>query len=147
MKVYLDLSVLNRPFDDQFQVRIWLETMAFSIIMQLIEIGEIDLINSSVVAFENHFNPYPERKDWVQRCLALSKEMIRLDFTIIERGKALESKGIKPIDAIHLACAESAKVDFFLTCDDKIVKKSLNEKLRVVNPLEFVQKFTEREIT
>jgi hypothetical protein len=60
MKVYLDLSVLNRPFDDQLQVRIWLETMAFSIIMQLIEIGAIELVNSSVVAFENNLNPYPD---------------------------------------------------------------------------------------
>jgi hypothetical protein len=77
--------------------------------------------------------------------MALSKEMIRLDFSIIERGKVLASKGIKPIDAIHLSCAESAKVNFFLTCDDKILKKYLNEKLRAVNPLEFVQLFTESE--
>lgn len=147
MRVYLDLSVLNRPFDDQLQVRIWLETMAFSIIMQLIEIGQIDLVNSSVVAFENNLNPYPERKEWVQGCMSLSKEMIRLDFTIIERGKSLESKGIKPIDAIHLACAELANVDFFLTCDDRIVKKYLSEKLKAVNPLEFVLKFSERELT
>ncbi len=28
MKVYLDTSVYNRPFDDQTQPRIWLETMA-----------------------------------------------------------------------------------------------------------------------
>jgi predicted nucleic acid-binding protein len=31
--------------------------------------------------------------------------------------------GIKPLDALHLASAESGKADYFCTCDDKIIKK------------------------
>lgn len=47
-KVYLDTSVYNRPFDEQKQARIWLETLAFSVILQLLENREIELITSTV---------------------------------------------------------------------------------------------------
>jgi len=39
IRIYLDTSVYNRPFDDQTQPRIGLETLAFATIMQLIEMG------------------------------------------------------------------------------------------------------------
>lgn len=35
MRIYLDTSVYNRPFDDQAQPRIW--TLALSVILQLVE--------------------------------------------------------------------------------------------------------------
>jgi len=40
VRVYLDTSVYNRPFDDQTQPRIWLETLALVLILQMIEAGE-----------------------------------------------------------------------------------------------------------
>jgi hypothetical protein len=43
-KVYLDTSVYNRPFDEQRQARIWLETLAFSVILQMIENHDIELV-------------------------------------------------------------------------------------------------------
>lgn len=63
-KVYLDTSVYNRPFDDQKQARIWLETLAFSIILQLIENHDIQLITSSVLAYETSRNPFQQRREW-----------------------------------------------------------------------------------
>ena len=38
-RIYLDTSVYNRPFDDQTQPRIWLETLAFAVILQMVESG------------------------------------------------------------------------------------------------------------
>jgi len=40
MKVYLDVSCLNRPFDDQTQARIRLESEAVTIILDECEHGE-----------------------------------------------------------------------------------------------------------
>jgi hypothetical protein len=48
MLLYLDNSVLNRPFDDQRQPRIWLETLALSAILQMIESDEADLVKSPI---------------------------------------------------------------------------------------------------
>jgi len=51
--------------------------------------------------------------------------------------------GIKPLDALHLAFAAQAEVEYFCTCDDKLRKKAQRLKslrLTVVTPLELVMK-------
>jgi len=37
LRIYMDTSVKNRPFDDLSQPRIWLEALAFAIIFQMAE--------------------------------------------------------------------------------------------------------------
>ena len=61
MRLYLDTSVLNRPFDDQKQPRIWLETLAFSLVLSLIEAREAELISSPIHTLENSRSPLPVR--------------------------------------------------------------------------------------
>jgi len=62
MLLYLDNSVLNRPFDDQRQPRIWLETLSFSLVLTLIEAGDAKLIRSPIHDLENSRNPFPVRR-------------------------------------------------------------------------------------
>ncbi len=144
MKVYLDTCLYNRPFDDQTQPRIWLETMAFTMILQMIEGGQIDFVTSSVVGFENSKNPFPDRKEWVDGCLKLSKQKVILDTSIRQRALKLGGQQrIKSIDALHLACGESGQADFFLTCDDRVVKRYRGKKMVVLNPVQFMLKATE----
>jgi hypothetical protein len=40
VKIYLDVSCLNRPFDDQSQVRVRLEAEAITMILEECEQGE-----------------------------------------------------------------------------------------------------------
>ncbi len=144
MKIYLDTSVYNRPFDDQTQPRIWLETMAFTMILQMIESEQVVLVSSSVLGFENTRNPFPERKEWVNGCLKLSRHNVLLDTSIRQRALGLgRQQRIKPVDALHLACGESGQVNFFLTCDDKVVKCYRGKKMAVLNPVQFILKATE----
>jgi predicted nucleic acid-binding protein len=145
MKVYLDTSVYNRPFDEQAQPRIWLETIAFSISLQFLKAGAFKLIASSVVAFENQQNPFPERRQWVERCLAFAKQSVVLHASIKNRALELEEQGIKPLDALHLASAESIPVDYFLTCDDRMLKRYRGNLMTVCNPVEFVVTITEED--
>jgi predicted nucleic acid-binding protein len=42
---------------------------------------------------------------------------------IIERALELEKKGITGMDALHVACAEEAEADYFVSCDDVLVKR------------------------
>jgi hypothetical protein len=72
VKVYLDTSVYNRPFDDQTQPRIWLETLAFAVILQMIEAGSVTLVTSSVLEYENNRSPFQLRRNWVTRCSSLA---------------------------------------------------------------------------
>lgn len=138
MKVYLDTSVYNRPFDDQTQPRIWLETLAFALILQMIEAGSIQLITSSVLEYENNQNPFELRKNWVARCSRLASCHYKVDEDIRLRGQRLEQQGLKAIDALHVACAEGAGNEYFLTCDDRLLRHYEDNRLVVMNPVDFV---------
>ena len=139
MKIYIDTSVYNRPFDDQTQPRIWLETLALGLILQLIESGEAALVNSSVLEFENSRNPFPLRREWMERCLSLATEYESIDEAIRDRAQEYEKQGVSAIDALHIATAESANADFFIACDDRLLKKAKQFKVKSMNPVDFVQ--------
>lgn len=62
MKIYLDNSCFNRPFDDQKQIRIKLETEAKLNIQERIIQKEIELTWSYILDFENEANPFEQRK-------------------------------------------------------------------------------------
>ena len=138
MKIYLDNSVYNRPFDDQTQPRIWLETLALSLILQMIESEDLRLVSLAMVAYENSRNPFSERREWVNNCLGLAKHTKQVDEQIRARAPELEKQGLRATDALHLACAEAAGVDYFLTCDDKVVRRYKAGKIKVINPIELI---------
>jgi hypothetical protein len=58
-KIYLDTSAYNRSFDDQTQPKIFLESQAIAIILQMIETNMFELVSSSVLEYENSRNPFP----------------------------------------------------------------------------------------
>jgi hypothetical protein len=70
-RLYLDASVLNRPFDDQAQARIRLETEAFLAILERIETGRFELVSSAVLDYENKANPFSERRSRIETYLKL----------------------------------------------------------------------------
>ncbi len=113
MRIYLDTSVYNRLFDDQTQSRIWLETQALVLILQMVEAGDFELVGSSVLDYENSRNPFPLRRRWVTRCLDLASHYRKVDKRIRERGQELEKESLQAIDALHLACAEAADSEYF----------------------------------
>lgn len=142
MRVYLDNSTLNRPFDDQSFSKIRLEAMATFFVLELIEKKKVDLIDSSVVEYENSKNPFFERKIWVSVYLSKAKFFQEINPTIKKRAKEIGSLGISAIDSLHLASAEIAKADYFLTCDQRVIKK-YKGPLMVADPIEFVKMFKE----
>ena len=141
-RLYLDVSVLNRPFDDQSQVRIKLETEAFLAILERIEVGELAMVGSSVLNFENEANPFAERKERVESYLKLASQFVKVDEELKERAETIATFGFKGFDALHLACAEMA-AETFLTVDDKVIKRATDRagelNLRVLNPIDFVR--------
>ncbi len=58
------------------------------------------------------------------------------------RAKQLISNGIKPLDALHLALAESVSVDYFCTCDDRLLRYARQTgkvKVVVLSPVDLAQ--------
>jgi predicted nucleic acid-binding protein len=71
----------------------------------------------------------------------LASQFQALDDGIIQRAASLESQGLGAIDALHVACAEASGCDYFLTCDDRLVRR-YSGQLKVVNPVSFVLEIT-----
>ena len=146
MKIYFDLCVYNRPFDDQHQPRIVIESLEFVLLLSRVVLGEITTINSFILEFENSKNPYIYRRSKITDILKLASEHIDYDPTLGNRAKKLEAMGIMPIDALHIACAERAKADFFITCDDLLSRKGKSKKDKIgVEILTLIEFFT-REV-
>ena len=142
MKLYLDLCVYNRPFDNQRRERIALETSAFIYILEKVEKREYEPVVSEALVYENSKNPNELRKLRLASYFCLSKDFIKADYEDLERGRYLVTLGFSAMDALHLALAEKQNVDYFITCDDSIVKLYRKHqgimKIKVVNLLEFI---------
>ena len=143
MRIYLDVCCLNRPFDDQSQDRIHLEAEAILSIIKFVEKGQWTLVNSDGILYEINKIPDSERKKKVEIIVSRANEHVRLEEKILERAKRLQKLGIKSLDALHVACAESAKVDIFLTTDDKLLRilrqHSDEIDVRADNPLVWIK--------
>jgi len=135
---YLDNSFLNRPFDDPEIGTNKLDSEVLSFIIQLVGSGQLNIVNSSVIEYENSLNSIAERRMFVKEVLKQAKSYQNVNERIKGRADNLVTEmKLSPIDALHIVAAEEAKVDLFITCDYNIVKK-YKGKLKVINPLEFL---------
>jgi len=141
MKLYLDNSFLNRPFDNPNVVQNRLEAEILFLILRLVRERKVILVNSAMIEYENSLNPFPERKAFIKEFLKNSKIYQNVDEEIYFEAKRIVKKfKIKPIDALHLATAIKAKVDYFITCDYNLVRK-FKGKLKVITPLNFLREY------
>ncbi len=142
MKIYLDVCCLNRPFDDHSQDRIRLESEAVVTILERCQIGNWHLVSSEIVDIEISKIPDPDRRYKVKILATIRQAFITVDEFIEARAMELEGLGFKAYDALHIACAERSGSDVFLTTDDSLVKKALQNKdisrVRVENPVKWL---------
>lgn len=142
MKIYLDVCCLNRPFDEQEQEKIRLESEAVLFIMARFEDKQWQWISSEVVLDEILQTRDEERR---RRLLSLNdraNESLVVKDDDFKRAKELIQMGFHDMDSLHLACAESGNVDLFLTTDDKLIRTAnkLAGQLNVLvdNPLNWL---------
>ncbi|RUS93061.1 hypothetical protein [Trichormus variabilis] len=88
-RVYLDTSIFNRPFDDQTQPKIFLETQAVILILQMVEAKILELVNSSVLEYENSRNPFTINQQSMDRYLQIATFRVLVDENIRVRAKQL----------------------------------------------------------
>ena len=139
MKVYFDTCCLHRPLDNKAQLRIALEAEAVLGILARWEAGTLILVSSEVLSHEVDRNPQQQKKEYVLSIIERIPIVIVIDDAIEERAKALEQRGFKPYDSLHIASAEVGAVDYFCTCDDLLLKKARQQTdftVKVVSPLE-----------
>lgn len=142
MLIYLDMCSLQRPLDDKTQLRIALETEAVLGILALCESRQALLLSSDALEYETARNPHPIRKAHAEGVLAKAIQIVRVSEELEQRAQTFNLAGLKPLDALHLACAIQAGADYFCTCDDQLVKRARAVHAgppKVVTPVELIE--------
>jgi predicted nucleic acid-binding protein len=142
-KVYLDNCVLNRPFDDQSQERIRLETEAIILLLARLERKEWAWLSSRALEIEIEKMPDAEQQSRLRHMIEFASLKAEIGEKELERASELQKLGFVGFDAVHIACAEIGKADILLTTDDRMLKlaKRRAKKLRVKieNPLDWMK--------
>jgi predicted nucleic acid-binding protein len=141
-KIYFDACCLNRPFDDQTQFRIYLETQAIITILNKCQAADWKLINSSALISELNQTPDLERLEKVKKLLSIAKIKVIYSPFIKDRTIQLQKLGFLSYDAAHIASAERGLADVFLTTDDRLLKKAQKNSglinVQINNPVQWL---------
>jgi len=121
--VYLDVCALGRPFDDQSQMRIRLETDAVLLILGHVRAQTLTMIVSPAHDVEIAAIEEPAERENLQLLLQESGTRISFDLPQArQQAEQLVQQGLGPADAAHLALAGQARCDF-ITCDDRLLRQ------------------------
>ncbi len=142
VRVYLDNCSYNRPYDDQSQMRVHLETQAKLHIQDMIREKRIELVTSYILDFENSNNRSMQKRMAIKRFMEEYAALYvsnRNENEIAELADSIMETGIKEKDAYHVACAMMAQCNYFVTTDDRLLKYR-SDKIAMVTPEEFIRR-------
>jgi predicted nucleic acid-binding protein len=104
--------------------------------------GKLEVAGSDIVDDELSQMTDDERREKVELLLTSASSHISLTAAIERRAMELQEWNIAPLDALHLASAESAHVDCFLTTDDSLLRKAGRKqcelKVKIENPAQWL---------
>ncbi|MDE5597707.1 MAG: PIN domain-containing protein, partial [Lachnospiraceae bacterium] len=130
----------NRPFDDQTQERIHLESEAILTILKMGQMKKVIIVGSEILELEINRMLDENKKRKVLDLYKVADMRILYTDKIKKRSEEIISVSkIRTFDSLHIAAAEEANADVLLTTDDRFEKMSekLDLKIRVLNPLRF----------
>ena len=141
MRIYLDNCCYGRPYDKQDSDKIISETKSIRFIRKEIENGNLELVTSYMLHFENNKRPDENQRDEITKFIKSYRKIhIGIDNAenLLESVKKIMSTGIKRKDAYHVASAILANCDYFLSTDERLLKYH-SDKLKLLNPIEFIK--------
>ena len=139
MLIYLDTCCFNRPYDDQMQINVRLETEAKLSIQEHVKRGNLDLAWSFILDYEIAQNPFPERRLAIHDWRGYACRDVAQSAKIVHQAKMLTELLIQTFDALHVACAMQAGCQYFITADKRLIQRLKHNKvIHVVNPVRFV---------
>ena len=137
MRIYFDSCCLNRPYDDLTNNTVRMECEAILSIIDNCGAGDWSYFSSDVLLDEILETADQGRREKVLLLYHSASEHISFTEAIFSRAKELERFNIKSFDALHVASAEAAGADVFLTTDRRLINaaKRAGTNTPVRNPL------------
>ncbi|MFH1943572.1 MAG: hypothetical protein ABIL68_15840 [bacterium] len=148
MWIYLDANVFGRPFDDRSQLRIALESEACLLILELVKQKKVDCLGSDILRLEISRGPIPKRLQMQSLLELCSKHMSETNMLKHLAQQISEESQIQGRDALHIASACIGKAEYFITCDDILIKKHrkiesmvkrLGYNIKIISVLYFIE--------
>ena len=140
MRIYLDNCCYNRPYDDQLQTKIHIETQAKLDIQARIREGRWELVSSYILEAENAANPFDRKRRDIQAFLDANTKIFvsdQQDPAVRRLATNIMGTGLHLMDACHIACAIIAECDVFLSTDKRVLKYQPTN-IRILNPAIFL---------
>jgi predicted nucleic acid-binding protein len=131
--VYLDICCFKRPFDDIARERVRREAAAVAAILDAASAGRCQLVRSPAHDFENDRNPREDRRLATRLWLNAATILSGTDPATAGRARELTTLGVTALDSLHLTFAEHVAARWFVTTDDRLLKRARREhaQLRV----------------
>lgn len=145
MKIYLDNCCYNRPYDDQSQMRIHLDTQAKLHIQNMIKQRKFELVTSYILDYENSKNRSLQKKMAIDKFMkeyAAYYVSNKNENALSNYADKIMKTGVKEKDAYHVACAVMAECKYFITTDDRLLKYQ-SDRIILVTPGEFIRRVEE----
>lgn len=140
---------MARPFDDQTQDRIQLESQAILTILNYCQSRNWSLIGSEIVDFEVSKIPDEDKRQGVSILVSISQATVTVSKDVEKHAIELEDLKFDSFDALHIACAEKSEADVLLTTDDRLLDKALQNisvlKVKVENPVKWLMEVMKNE--
>ena len=115
----------NRPYDDQAQLKVFMETQSKLYIQKLIKEKQFELVASYMLRYECNNNPFEMRRNTILDFIHKNT----FAYVGVERKVEIETKaseimqtGIKFKDACHVASAIYAGCEYFISTDIRLLK-------------------------
>ena len=144
-RLYLDTCCWGRPYDDMADPTVYDEAQAILQIQEDISEGRFSLAWSYMLNIEVFRNPFLLMRNEILVWGDIASYLVKHKTPEIEAfSLTLQSKGVKPYDAAHVACAVDLYCDYFLTTDHKLLNTAISE-IEVVNPLDFIKVFPRKD--
>ena len=129
--LYLDICCFKRPFDDAAAERVRREAEAVAVILDAARTGASEIVRSPAHDFENDRNPREDRRLTTRLWLDTATTSVPATAGAAVRARELASLGFGPLDALHLAFAEQSAARWFVTTDDRLLKRAAAQRDRL----------------
>ena len=145
MRIYLDNCSYNRPYDDFSQMTVNLEAQAKLHIQSWIRDGKFELVSSEILMAEVDASPFEVRRKGISEFIN-ENSSIHVGpsniFKVDEMAAEIMDTGVKYKDACHVASALLAGCEYLITTDKRLLKYR-SEKIKLLNPIQFVDEMEE----